>query len=167
MTDQQIQRVINENGGNFTASEFLAGRSKMPKKIFREVALFRNWHGYSTQITSAWRPKGAHSFGAVDQLIWTKWRERQPSAEELWLLITTWPWMGVGIYFDWNDGIGVHLDLCTPNQRQRPLRWLRTKGIYYYQERRNGLFYTKTKNVDQAISLEREIAIYNERNLIK
>lgn len=166
MNDQQIQKVIDDNGGNFRPSEFLAGRENIPKKMFAGIVQFRNWSGYMMQITSGYRSSGAHSFGAFDFLMWKKWRKSQPDPSEIWRLVTTWPWMGVGIYFDWNDGIGIHVDLCTPNQRQRPLRWLRTNNIYYYQSTGNGLFYTNKANVQVVKSLESEIKGYNKKNEI-
>lgn len=155
MNDYRLQYVIELNGGNFKAHEFLAGREKLYRKIIESTVQFRNWHGYSTQITSAYRPAGSHSFcTAIDMLIWKEWRKSQPTAMEIWRLITTWPWMGVGIYFDWEDGIGIHTDLCTPTQRQRPSRWLRAEGHYYYQAVINGKFYNKDKGMT---TLESEI----------
>lgn len=160
MTDQEIQGVIESNGGNFKPSEFLNNRHLLPKKIIEASVQFRNWHGFSTQITSAWRESGSHNIGAIDALIWEQWKVEQPSANQLWLLVTTWPWMGVGIYFDWDDGVGLHMDLCTSLQRTRPLRWLRTDKDYYYQSTQNGLF--ENHKTGETISLEAAIDLYNK-----
>jgi hypothetical protein len=72
-----------------------------------------------------------------------------------WLLATTWPFQGVGLYFDWSyrslaakadiPAIGLHVDGWAGNSpRQRPLRWLRINGLYYYQSVLDGTFYCKT-----------------------
>lgn len=144
MNDNSIQNIINTAGGNFTSDEFLSGRSKLVRSFIREVALWRNWHGFKFQITSAYRDEGSHSYGkAVDGLLWKQWRVEQPDPMHIWRLATTWPWMGVGIYFDWEDGCGIHLDMNGRSQSQRPLRWMRIKGEYYYQDLLTGYFYRK------------------------
>jgi len=164
LTDDRIEQIITAHGGNFTVDEFGGDRHNLTPKLVRNEVLFRNWHGYSTQLTSIWRNTGSHQFGtAVGKLIWSDWRSQQPDPMELWRLATMWPWTGVGIYFDWNDGIGLHTDLITHQQalqmdeRQRPLRWLRTDGNYYYQDRNTGRFYNQQHGVT---SLESEVQKY-------
>lgn len=160
MTDKQIQKIIDDNGGGFAPEEFLEGRENLKKEILVQSVLFRNWHGYSTQITSAYRTTGSHKLAlSIDVLLWQQWQEKQPKAMELWRLVTTWPWMGVGIYFDWNDGIGLHYDLAPTHLRTRPLRWLRVDGTYFYQSTSNGWFYTKAG--DRSTSLEKEVLKVN------
>lgn len=142
ISDNRYKQLIDANGGSFKPKEFLPGRQHMKKKMIKEFILFRNWHGWMTQITSAYRSTGSHVYGtAIDFLLWSEWQTSQPSPEQIWRVATTWPWMGVGIYFDWNDGIGLHVDLVTQTQRQRPLRWLRVNGLYHYQALNDGLFY--------------------------
>lgn len=166
LTDHRIEKIIRENGGNFTAPEFLPGRSKLNARLIKEVVQFRNWHGYSSYITSAYRDKGAHSIGAIDKILYSKWKQEQPEPIHLWRIATTWPWMGVGIYFDWThdgrDVVGLHLDIVQPKDRNRPLRWIRAEGDYYYQSLINGRFYNTDKGVDT--TLEKEIAIWKQDN---
>ena len=83
-------------------------------------------------------------------------REYNESPVLLTLLpATTWPFQGVGLYFDWNykrpmtkvsfPPIGLHLDWwsgSTPGQR--PLSWLRIGGFYYYQSVVDETYYCKT-----------------------
>jgi|SRR5690625_2130800 len=161
MDDQQILSVINANGGNFRANEFLNGRENLTKKIIEQLTIFRNWHGYPTLITSAYRLTGSHRLGtAIDQIIWKKWRVNQPDPIELWNIATTFPWHGVGLYFDWHLGIGLHTDLVAYSQRERPLRWIRVNHQYYYQ-RFDGYFYSKITG--QRKSLDDEIARYKDK----
>lgn len=166
LTDHRIEKIIEENGGNFTVREFLSDRTKLNARLIKQAVRFRNWHGYSTFITSAYRDKGAHSMGAIDKVLYSEWKQKQPSAMELWRIATTWPWMGVGIYFDWQhdgkDVIGLHLDIVQPKDRDRPLRWIRAEGEYYYQSLINGRFYNTDKGVDT--TLANEIEIWNKGN---
>lgn len=155
LTDNRIQKIIDENGGNFTVREFGDSRARANPELIKECVKFRNWHGFSTLLTSVWRPQGAHSIGAVDVILYRDWKHRQPDPMHLWRLATTWPWMGVGIYFDWQHGgkdvVGLHLDIVK-EKRDRPLRWLRVNGDYFYQSLINGRFY----NGDEETTLESE-----------
>jgi len=163
MTDQMIEILIREGGGGFKPEEFLDNRDQLEPNIVMEIVAFRNWkeiidRGIMLQITSAMRYYGSHKLGlALDFLMWTKWREEQPNIYTMWCLMTTWPWMGVGIYFDWKDGIGFHADIINPPHRQRPLRWLRVNGVYYYQSMTDGRFHNKKKG---ATTLEEQIRKY-------
>lgn len=158
MTDLAIQKIIEREGGNFTPSEFLEDRHNMQPKIIKEFVRFRNWHDIQTQITSAYRPTGSHHFGiALDFLLWLDWRKSQPDILHMWRLVTSWPWLGVGIYFDWDNGVGFHVDLIRPPKRDRPLRWLRIGGEYYYQSLEDGEFYHESGDWT---SLEQEIWKY-------
>ena len=155
MNDFDIDLLVNEGGGGFKAEEFLGARENLTEDIILQTALFRNWTGWMTQITSAWRETGSHYLGkSIDALLWTKWKEEQPEPSVIWNRLTTWPWQGVGIYFDWNDGLGVHWDLVSPEERDRPLRWLRVNGIYYYQKEDDNFY---TKEGDKVTCLEDEI----------
>lgn len=158
LSDQKINELVTAHGGGFRADEFLSGREKLSPYTVDQIIQFRNWHNISMQITSAWRPPGGHSTGqAIDFLLWQEWRKRQPDIRYMWRVVTTWPWMGIGIYFDWNDGIGFHVDTIAPPVRDRPLRWIRTDGKYYYQRISDGLFY---HNSGESTSLENEITKY-------
>lgn len=142
--DNRIQRIITEHGGGFTPGEFLDNRHKLTLNIIRESVKFRNWHKFYTQITSAYRTTGSHRYGSsIDALLWAEWKRRQPDPRTIWIKLTTYPWHGVGMYFDWEDGLGIHYDLVPFSLRERPLRWIRVDGVYYYQ-RSSGLFYSDT-----------------------
>lgn len=73
---------------------------------------------------------------------------------------------GVGIYFDWEvDGqpvIGLHTDIVQPGKRNRPLRWLRTFGRYYYQSTASGTFYEKSSGDET--TLEEQIRTWKDSN---
>lgn len=143
MTDDKIQQIIDRCGGNFRPTEFLDGRNQLKREIIEQIVLWRNWTGYSFEITSAMRETGSHYTGlCIDGYVWDKWKQSQPSVKELWLLATTWPFRRVGIYFDTNQGVMLHLDMIK-TQRQSPLRWIRDKN-YYYQSPIDGKFYTKS-----------------------
>lgn len=145
LTDSRIQQIIDEHGGGFSPHEFLEDRARVNPLLIREVTRFRKWHGYKTLLTSVWRESGAHAIAAADMVLYKKWKQSQPGYMELWRLATTWVFWGVGLYDDWTvDGesvIGLHVDLCEPDQRDRPLRWIRSQGTYYYQLPKNGIFY--------------------------
>lgn len=165
LTDHRIEKIIDENGGNFTVREFGADRTKCNARLIKEAVLFRNWHGFSSYNTSVYRDKGAHSIGAIDQILYSKWKAEQPEPMHLWRIATTWPWMGVGIYFDWQHGdmdvVGLHLDIVQPKDRDRPLRWIRAEGAYYYQSLINGKFYNNDTGAET--TLKKEIAIWKEK----
>jgi len=142
MTDTVIKHLLDQNNGNFAVDEFLEHRDKLERPVIEEIAQFRNWTGWPTQITSAWRHSGSHSTGfALDILMWKEWK-KQPTPMEMWRRITHWPWLGVGIYFDWNDGIGFHVDVIR-TERPRPKRWIRLGGRYYYQSPKTGIFFAE------------------------
>lgn len=166
LTDHRIQQIIDENGGNFTVREFGSDRQHLNPELIRQAVLFRAWHGFSSLITSAYRNSGSHSLGAIDKVLYSKWKSEQPEPMHLWRIATTWPWMGVGIYFDWDQDetndidepiIGLHMDIVQPDQRDRPLRWLRADGIYYYQSLINGRFYSPDGGSETTLAEEIEI----------
>lgn len=148
LSDKTISELIGD--GNFVPAEFLEGRENLNPDIIKEVVRFRNWHGFSSLLTSMWRREGSHSIGAADMVLYKKWKQSQPGYQHLWRIATTYPWWGIGIYDDWQvEGesvIGLHVDICTPTQRDRPLRWIRSNGIYYYQSVKSGIFYDKDGN---------------------
>lgn len=127
---------------------------------------FRNWPviialGIKMLVTSAYRDgdDGAHGEGkAFDLVLFSEWLWETIEPMQLWLLATTFPWRGVGIYFDWKyvnkkgeevPCVGIHVD--NSRKGNRPLRWLRiTKKVegvptklYYYQDTTTGLFYNR------------------------
>jgi hypothetical protein len=153
LADNHIQQIISDNGGNFKSSEFLEDRELLHPIVVQELVAFRNWCKYPIQITSAFRNNGSHQTGkAIDFLLWDEWKRSQPDPMHLWRMVTTWPFLGCGLYFDWNNGIGIHIDVIRQG-RQRPLRWLRKEGEYYYQSIQDGLFYNGNKRV----SLQNEV----------
>jgi hypothetical protein len=158
LTDSHIRQIIDDNGGNFKPEEFLKGRTNLHPTIITEIVQWRNWHGYSVQITSAYRETGSHTTGkAIDCLVWKQWKQTQPTPEHLWRLITTWPFLGVGLYFEWGDGIGIHVDIIR-EERQRPLRWLRIDGHYYYQNVQHGNFWCQ--DIQEMITLEKAFRVH-------
>lgn len=159
LSDQKINELVTAHGGGFRADEFLPYREKLDAYTVDQFVRFRNWHNILIQITSAWRTTGSHKTGkAIDFLLWQIWRKQQPDIMYMWRVVTTWPWMGVGIYFDWKSGVGFHVDTISPPERVRPLRWIRTGGKYYYQRLSDGLFYHDS---GEATSLEDEIWKYS------
>jgi hypothetical protein len=147
MTDSEITSIAKQYGNHFKPSEFLQERERLEHDLIHEVCRFRQWHGYSTLITSAFRHTGSHTTGlALDMILFKQWSKKVVDPYELWLLATTYPFLGVGLYFDWNYKgkpiCGIHVDLIR-ECRQRPLRWIRVDGVYYYQSTKNGLFYNK------------------------
>lgn len=160
LSDATIAHFIKNSGGNFKVEEFLDDRDRLDRDIIEQVVMFRSWLGFQIQITSAFRDTGSHHTGkAVDMLIWKRWRKTQPDPMLLWRSVTMWAWMGVGIYFDWNDGIGFHVDRII-HERPRPKRWLRVDGIYYYQSPWDGAFYAENQS---KTTLEFEIKKYGTK----
>lgn len=164
LTDNRIQQIIDENGGNFTVREFGESRARQNPEAIKQLVLFRNWHGFMTLLTpeGKWRAQGAHAFGAFDQVLYSDWKHRQPDPMRIWRIATTWPWSGVGIYFDvtayGKPAIMIHTDPLRHKQSKnmdsdRPLRWLRVNGDYFYQSLINGRFYYG----DEETTLEAEI----------
>jgi hypothetical protein len=141
MTDTTIAHIIEKNGGNFTPIEFLAYREKLDRQIIEEVVRSRNWWGVKYQITSAYRETGSHFTGkSIDFIPWVEWKQSQPDWREVWLRLSSWPFLGFGMYADWDDAeIGCHVDTIR-KERQRPLRWVRVEGLYYYQSFTDGQF---------------------------
>ncbi|SHG40181.1 hypothetical protein SAMN05443144_12719 [Fodinibius roseus] len=144
---------------------------RMDIGFLRSFLSWRQWHGLPTMISSAWRKGDLKSHGhgmAFDVLLFDQWLESQPSALQHWLLATTWGFNGVGLYFDWSytnkegnkvPAIGLHVDGWTGNSRsQRPLRWLRINGQYYYQSLASGLFSCRANQ--QSITLDNAIMRY-------
>jgi hypothetical protein len=122
-------------------------------------------------ISSAWRKGDPKSHGrglAFDVLLFDQWLSSQVSELQHWLLATTWGFNGVGLYFDWSytnkegnkvPAIGLHVDGWAGNdQSQRPLRWLRINGHYYYQSLASGHFYCKSTK--RSITLDEAIRRY-------
>lgn len=164
----KYEKFIKDHGDNFDLSEFSIRPGTGPQDLdwqhFKAEILFRKWHGYPTMITSAFRPgdPNAHGDGlATDKILFYTYREHIVEPRVQWRLATTYPWMGVGLYFDWEftdrqgrsrSACGIHTDSQT--KEDRPLRWLRTTQIiddeetelYYYQNPHTGLFYNKLKN---------------------
>lgn len=167
MNDVRIRKIIEREGGNFEVREFQGDRRRLRKRIMEHIVRWRNWHGFPFQITSAWRESGSHSTGlAIDGLIWQKgkWRLGQPEPMHIWRLATTYPWMGVGIYFDWDDGIGLHLDLIQPSVRERPLRWFRVDHKYFYQHPKSGKFIHSSDDHFAVLSLDQIIEEHQKHN---
>jgi hypothetical protein len=157
MTDSEITAIAKQYGNHFKPSEFLQGRERLEHDLIHEVCRFRLWHGYSTLITSAFRHTGSHATGlSLDMILFKQWGKKVVDPYELWLLATTYPFLGVGLYFDWNYKgkpiCGIHIDLIR-EARQRPLRWIRVDGVYYYQSTITGMFYGNNR----ALILEEEI----------
>ncbi len=171
--------LIKKHGNSFKVEEFeiRAPITHVNPVHLEEVLKFRKWHGFSTQITSSYRPGtiGYHPLGlATDQIIYKKWKEEPIDFLHAWNLATTWGFPGVGLYFDWNyttkqgkvcRAPGLHLD--SGYASNRPLRWIckefdvieagetKTKRFYYYQSLIDGLFYNSER--DEIISLEKAI----------
>jgi len=168
--------LIDSYGGKFTLRDFEVQSSieNMDPAFIRSFLAWRLWTGLPTMISSAWRKSDPKSHGvgmAIDCLLFTRWKTEQASPIRHWLQGTTWPFMGVGLYFDWSyfsrtqnrriPAIGLHLDDWDGDKPgQRPLRWLRIGGQYYYQSLSTGLFYCR-KN-QKTISLEAAIDQYNK-----
>ena len=110
---------------------------KLSLRAVEMLCKFRAWHNYPTFITSAYRDdNGTHGMGlAFDQVLYSKWKQSQPNPFELWRIATTFPFWGVGMYFDWEVGgepvVGLHTDIS--QESNRPLRWIRQNGVYYYE----------------------------------
>ncbi|MCW9709059.1 hypothetical protein [Fodinibius salsisoli] len=167
--------LLDSYGNHFSISEFeVQGPGtigRMDIGFLRSFLAWRQWHGISTLISSAWRKGDPKSHGqglAFDVLLFDQWLVSQPSALQHWLLATTWGFNGVGLYFDWSytnkegnkvPAIGLHVDDWAGNgYSQRPLRWLRIDGQYYYQSLTRGDFYCKTNR--QTITLDEAIRRY-------
>jgi len=177
MTRSDYLAIIDAYGGHFKLREFEIQDSidSMDLGFLQSFLAWRQWTGIPTMITSAWRANDPNSHGegkAIDCLLFTKWKDEQASALNHWLLATTWPFQGVGLYFDWSyrspvtktdvPAIGLHVDGWAGNSpRQRPLRWLRINGLYYYQSVTDGTFYCKTNR--KTITLDEALKRYEPR----
>lgn len=161
LRDAVTNHFIDKYGGNFTAEEFMGGRENLQKEIIIELTQFRNWFGYPIEITSAYRDDdSSHGTGlSIDFIIWRKWQTTQPDILTCWNALTRWPFTGIGIYFDWERGVGFHADVIR-KVRQRPLRWLRLDGEYYYQSVFDNSFY----NGNMKTTVQSEIKKYYEQN---
>jgi len=174
MTHSDYLAIIDAYGGHFKIHEFHIQDTigRMETGFLQSFLAWRQWTGIPTMITSAWRYNDQKSHGkgkAIDCLLFAQWRVKQVSAMNHWLLATTWPFQGVGLYFDWSyrcpttkadiPAIGLHVDGWSGKSHgQRPLRWLRIGGHYYYQSMVNGDFYCKTNQ--QSITLQEAIKRY-------
>jgi hypothetical protein len=143
---------------------------------------WRLWAERYMLVTSAYRKNDprAHGYGlALDIILFNKWLQEITSPKEQWLKATTWPFKGVGIYFDWHyrdksgerqKAVGLHVDRF---YESRPLRWLRiTKEVsingneikphrlYYYQDPKTGLFYNN--DIKETVSLNEVIETWEE-----
>lgn len=167
--------LLDSYGNHFSISELeIQGPgtiSRMDVGFLRSFLAWRQWHGISTLISSAWRKGDPKSHGrglAFDVLLFDHWLASQPSAIQHWLLATTWGFRGIGLYFDWSynnkngkevPAIGLHVDVWSgKGQSRRPLRWLRIDGHYYYQSLASGHFYCKSNK--QSITLDEAIKRY-------
>lgn len=175
-TEAQYIQAIAEYGNHFSPKEFSIRQdtemTDLQFHFFEEVLRFRQWANLTMLPTSAYRPgdRGAHGFGlALDVILFNDWKTIVTNPLEQWLKATTWPWLGVGIYFDWQfvdkDGnrkpaVGLHLDLH--RQGDRPLRWLRfteeidgePKQLYFYQNTTNGRFFnSKTQRTVELVNV--------------
>ncbi len=172
MTTKDYTALFDSYGNHFSIGEFeIQGPGtieRMDIGFLRSFLAWRQWHGLQALITSAWRKGDQKSHGhgfAFDVLLFDRWLSSQPSPLQHWLLATTWGFQGVGLYFDWSftnkkgnkvPAIGLHVDGWAGNSRsQRPLRWLRIDGLYYYQSLTCGDFYCKTNK--QSITLDEAI----------
>jgi hypothetical protein len=180
MRTEDYQALITEHGRTFTLSEWqIQGPvTKMNPQHFEQVLKFRQWHGFSTLLSSTWREgnKGYHPLGlATDQILFKKFKEEPLSPIHQWNLATTFGFPGVGLYFDWDftnkagkskRTCGLHVD--NGYKRNRPLRWIckehevweegilvAVKQFYYYQDLATGLFYNQER--DEEISLQTAI----------
>lgn len=166
--------LLDSYGGSFSMREFEIQGSieHMDPAFLRSVLAWRQWTGLPTMITSAWRKGDPRSHGkgmAIDCLLFTQWRVKQASAINHWLLATTWPFQGVGLYFDWSyrcpktradiPAVGLHVDGWSGNTpKQRPLRWLRINGLYYYQSVADGTFFCQTNR--KTITFDKALKLY-------
>ena len=161
-TKQEYINLINSRNG-FSENELIIRKETDITDLHYESLVklfdFREWAGISTLITSAYRPGDSRSHGmgkAYDLILFDQWLKQTIDFMHLWRLATTFPWYGVGIYFDWSftnskgnkiPCTGVHVDNHTGGDR--PLRWLRVtkevegkdQQLYYYQDVVSGLFY--------------------------
>ncbi|PAU94251.1 hypothetical protein CK503_08540 [Aliifodinibius salipaludis] len=175
MNTQDYNALLDSYGNHFSIGELeIQGPGtvkRMDIGFLRSFLAWRRWHGLSTLISSAWRKGDQKSHGhgmAFDVLLFDQWLESQPSALQHWLLATTWGFNGVGLYFDWSytnkegnniPAIGLHVDGWAGNSHsQRPLRWLRIDGHYYYQSLASGIFHCKSNK--QSITLDEAIRRY-------
>jgi hypothetical protein len=167
--------LLDSYGNHFSISELeIQGPgtiNRMDVGFLRSFLAWRRWHGFPTMISSAWRKGDPKSHGrglAFDVLLFDQWLSSQVSELQHWLLATTWGFNGVGLYFDWSytnkegnkvPAIGLHVDGWAGNdQSQRPLRWLRINGHYYYQSLASGHFYCKSTK--RSITLDEAIRRY-------
>lgn len=173
------QQLIKETGNHFKVQEFNVQGPVTHVDIghFEEVLRFRQWHGFSTKVSSSWRKQGTgyHPKGlATDIVLFHTWNETPLDAMHLWNLATAWSFTGVGLYFDWEftntkgDKVrtpGLHVD--SGNLANRPLRWFckeyevegKAKNHYYYQDFKTGQFYNSIR--DEAFSLKEAIVQFN------
>lgn len=178
---QAYQKTIDSLGGGFTVAEFEPNQGadirQTKDDLIENVVLFRNFHGYPSLLTSVFRPgdDGAHGRGlAADMILFYKWLTDPLDPWELWRIATTWPFWGVGIYFDWTfidkngerqKAPGIHVDLLRGDQAKRPLRWfakeIEGERRYFYQRPDNGLFYAA--GIDGGRTLEYAIKEFNRK----
>lgn len=177
MSKQQYVNAIEKYGGNFTANEFAlregASMTDLDYEFFLQILQFRQWAGFPMLVSSAYRPgdDGAHGNGfALDFIMFNTWKKEVLDPWRQWRMATTWPFTGVGIYFDWYyyiDGrripaVGLHTD-CEISE-DRPQRWLRIEAehdeefqkLYYYQDVKTGRFYNSDiqRNIELADVIE-------------
>lgn len=166
---RELTSILAKYGNNFTKEELRGivtdgDPEKLSLRAVEMLCKFRIWHNYSTLITSAYRDdSGTHGMGlAFDQVLYSKWKQKQPNHYEIWRLATTFPWWGVGMYFDWSVNgeavIGLHTDIS--QESNRPLRWIRQNGVYYYE--RKHLFFESNKKT--VLTLKQAIQNYENQH---
>lgn len=147
----------------FTVQEMggIAKFQHMKRNFIRKFVAMRKQLGYKTQILSTYRPgdEGSHGEGlALDFIWWEIWKETPVDWLLGWKLLTTYPFTGFGIYFDWHvDGkptIGYHVDdsPIANEPRKRPLFWIRLNGEYYYSTRPFEGFYNNKNHREISLS---------------
>ena len=160
LTDNNISQIISNYGNHFRVDEVGESRHNLNKEAVEMLCHWRAWHKFPIFISSAWRSEGAHKEGAFDVFLFNDWQVTQPEPMHLWRIATTFPFLGVGIYFDTHafdeQAIMLHVDIA--EQRDRPLRWIRARGNYYYQNVKTGNFWNK--DLKEATTLANEINMY-------
>ena len=173
MTHQDYIALLDSYGGHFSPSEFSGDIKKMDSCFLRNFLAWRQWHGFSTMISSAYRKgnTGVHGKGmAIDCLLFTRFRQEQVTPIQHWLTASAWGFKGIGLYFDWNywnpalkssvPAIGLHVDSYNGDARRtRPLRWLRIDGLFYYQSLQTGFFFCRTngRTISLAEAIESDV----------
>lgn len=184
-TKNDYVELLQQKGNKFKAADFIIQEGTSVTDIkygfFSSFLDWRLWANRYMLVSSAFR-KGddrAHGYGlALDVILFDNWLQKVVAPKEQWLKATTWPFKGVGIYFDWQyrdksgnkqKAVGLHVDNF---YEDRPLRWLRitkevtiggekkSRQLYYYQNTETGLFYNK--DINETVSLDETINEWEE-----